>query len=117
MTNLRQITPISFWFPTGQREADHILLYNFHAYNFDSSDSMVSYKLVKVTERTVQVALPQAPGILTEEQFEEKIVQDLESIYEGSISIPHDVVQEWGKDDEPIFDFVISQLNLTKVEE
>lgn len=99
MINARKIEPVSFWAPSGTRIADHIVLYNFHNYNFDGTDSMVSFRLVRfVYQQQAQAEVP-------------------ESIYEGSIAIPNDVVQEWGEDDEPMFDYVITQLNLTRVEE
>lgn len=64
------------------------MLYNFHNYNFDGTDSTVSYRL----------------------QTEEEV-----TLSEGSIAIPDDVVQAWGVDDEPMFDYVATKLNLTKL--
>lgn len=89
--NTREIQPVSFWTPEGEKSADTILLYNFHGYNFDETDSIVSYKL----------------GFIESEKFK--------SLSEGSVALPDSVVQAWGEDDEPIFDYVITQLNLTKV--
>jgi hypothetical protein len=97
MINTRKIKPISFWSKDGDKLADHILLYNFHGYNFDGTDSWVSYKLGKV----------------------ELIEEDKEMFYsyfEGSVPVPNTVVQDWGEDDEPIFDFVIDTLNLDRDE-
>lgn len=95
--NTRRIKPVEFWNDGNTKEATSIRLYNFHGYNFDGSNSIVSYKLE------------------CEESFEvdggESIAQRT-SLFEGSVSVPDDVVQSWGADDEPIFDFVIGELNL-----
>lgn len=85
--NYREISPVSFWSPEGDKIATRILLYNFHGYNFDGTNSIVSYKLQDDGEK---------------------------SLSEGSVSLPDTLVQAWGEDDEPIFDYVISELNLTR---
>lgn len=91
--NKRKIQTLSFWTTSGVKQADHFMLYNFHRYNFDGSPSMVSYKL----------------GYL--EQVGEN-PEYFVSLYEGTVSLPDAVVQEWGADDEPIFDYVKEELNL-----
>lgn len=94
--NYRTIEPVGFWSPEGTKLATRLTLYNFHGYNFDGKDSIVSYKLQEV--------------ILDNEG-----VETLSSLSEGSVAIPDSVVQAWGADDEPIFDYVLDQLNLEKV--
>jgi hypothetical protein len=86
--NTRTIQPVDFWTPEGVKVATTLLLYNFHGYNFDGTDSVVSYKLLSATD---------------------------ESLSEGSVALPDDVVQVWGANDAPIFDYVLTQLNLTEV--
>lgn len=90
--NSREIAPVSFWKPEGDQIADTIVLYNFHGYNFDGSESIVSYRLGFTDANDKWVSLA-----------------------ESSVKIPDSVVQAWGEDDEPIFDFVIGELNLTKI--
>jgi len=99
LSNARKIQPLEFWSPDGIKVADYLVLYNFHGYNFDGTDAMVSFRIAELRENPAMHA------------------QYWESRWEGSIAIPNDVVQTWGEDDEPIFDYVIAQLNLTKVEE
>ena len=95
--NKREIEPVSFWTFDGTKEATHILLYNFHQYNFDGSDSVVSYKLGYVDE------------VVDEDGVEyERWV----SLTEGSVKLPNSLVQSWGSNDEPIFDYVVEELNL-----
>lgn len=97
--NKRKIQPVQFWRQNGASEATHIMLYNFHNYNFDGSDSVVSYKL----------GFEEVVG-----GPEETDVARWTSLYEGSVMLPNTVVQEWGEDDEPIFDYVMEVLNLTR---
>lgn len=97
MINARKIKPVSFWSKEGDQLADHILLYNFHGYNFDGTDSWVSYKLGTVEQINE-----------TQEMFY--------SFFEGSIPLPDTTVQEWGENDEPIFDYVLEELNLERDE-
>lgn len=101
MINARKIQPVQFWKQTGPATADHVLLYNFHNYNFNGTDSVVSYKLGFIE----LVDVPDSSG----EQYERWT-----SLYEGSVLLPNTVVQDWGEDDEPIFDYVIQELNLTR---
>ena len=97
MTNTRLIQPINFWRDGQDVQATSILLYNFHGYNFNDTDSWVSYKLGVVE------VIGEETSVFT-------------SYFEGSIPVPNTVVQEWGEDDEPIFDYVINTLNLTRDE-
>ena len=91
------IQPVTFWIDGVNEIADQICLYNFHGYNFDGSDSLVSYK-VGWSE------------LLTDG---ETVV--FHSYGEGSVSIPDSVVQSWGADDDPIIDFVLTTLNLEAI--
>jgi len=89
--NIRNIQPVEFWTPDGVKVAEEIMLYNFHNYNFDGTDSVVSYRIGNTEgDRWVSLA-------------------------EGSVSLPDNIVQAWGANDEPIFDYVIAELNLTEV--
>lgn len=101
MINARKIQQVNFWKQTGAATADHILLYNFHGYNFDGSDSVVSYKLGFI----------ELVDFVGEDGGQ---VERWTSLYEGSVMLPNEVVQNWGEDDEPIFDYVIQELNLTR---
>ncbi|MFZ9272091.1 MAG: hypothetical protein ACO24B_01605 [Ilumatobacteraceae bacterium] len=98
--NTRKIQPIDFWINGITQSADIILLHNFHGYNFDGTDSMVSYKL----------GFEKA----TEGSDENPLSVTFVSLSENSVCVPNDVVQTWGEDDEPIFDFVIDKLGLKR---
>lgn len=88
--NTRNIQPVSFWTPEGQKQASKIKLFNFHDYNFDQQDtSRVNWQLIESINNNI-----------------------LDS---GSVLIPYSIVEAWGQDDEPIFDYVITTLGLTKI--
>ena len=95
--NKRQIKPVSFWTFDGNKQATHILLYNFHQYDFDGSDSAVSYKLGYTSSTPDLDGNPQEYWV---------------SLTEGSVALPDNLVQSWGTDDDIIFDYVIGELNL-----
>lgn len=92
--NMRNIKPIDFWTPDGTKTADKVMLYNFHGYNFDGTESWVSYR----------VGRSDSDG--------EK--HSFSVFSEGSVSVPDEIVQSWGSDDECIFDHVIATLNLER---
>jgi len=98
--NYREIVPIPFWLPNLPLEASRIVLYNFHNYNFDGTDATVSYRLegVPVSDEYIGTNPP------------------LRLLYEGSVTIPNEIVQNWGEDDEPIFQYVIDVLGLVRAE-
>ena len=103
--SIRQIEEVTSWTAEGYKSADHIQLYNFHNYNFDSSDSSrVSYRLFLLEEQII----PGPDGEPTARPVKTVLL-------EGSVNIPDSVVQAWGEDDEPIFDYVIGELGLVKV--
>ena len=89
--NYRDIEPVDFWTPEGNKSASRIILYNFHGYNFDGTPSSVSYRIGN-----------DVAGVWT-------------SLTEGSVAIPDSVVQSWGADDDCIFNYVLAELNLTEV--
>lgn len=94
--NKRNIQPVSFWTPNGEKQASKIKLFNFHDYNFNQEDtSRVNWNLLEV---------------VTIDEVESFNVLD-----SGSVLIPYAIVETWGEDDEPIFDYVITTLGLTKI--
>jgi hypothetical protein len=93
----KQIKPVSFWTFDGNKQANEIMLYNFHQYDFDGTDSVVSYKL-GYTNSMVD------PNGESQEYWV--------SLNEGSVKLPDSLVQSWGSDDDLIFDYVVGELNL-----
>jgi len=104
--NTRKIQRVDSWNAGVVTYADHIQLYNFHNYNFKSGeDSSVSYRLFRIEELEVDETTMVGTNIVKHVMFE------------GSVALPYQLVAEWGEDDEPIFDYVISALSLVKDEE
>jgi hypothetical protein len=97
MSNIKHIHPVEFWTPSGTIIAEYLMLYNFHDYDFNDSASSVSYKLMRVVEGN-----PEA------EDGDVKY----QSLFEGSVILPYDIVSDWGSDDSPIWNYVMTQLNL-----
>lgn len=94
--NKREIQPVQFWTPDGVKQANMIELFNFHDYNFNQEDtSRVNWNLLE--------------GVLAGE------TQSFNILDSGSVLIPYSIVESWGQDDEPIFNYVIQTLGLTKV--
>lgn len=96
--NTRNIKAVRLWQNGSAQNANVIMLFDFGGYTFTASDSYVSYHLGKFATITT-------PDGDTREEF---II-----LAGGSVSLPYTVVQNWGEDDQPIFDYVINALNLT----
>jgi hypothetical protein len=115
--NYRNITPVSFWTPSGDKEASRIKLRNFSEYNFDGSGGKVYWELLNVTITEQEnyeypeptEAVPNPDPIITIVE-----VENTSTLADGNLYISDDIVQQWGEDDEIIFDFVCSTLGLTK---
>jgi hypothetical protein len=115
--NYRNITPVSFWTPNGDKEASRIKLRNFSEYNFDGSGGKVYWELLNVTITQQEnyeypeptEAVPEPDPIVTMVE-----VENTSTLADGNLYISDDIVQQWGEDDEIIFDFVCSTLGLTK---
>ena len=86
--NTRQIQPIQSWSPdTGNITIDTLRLNDFFHYFFNGGGGMVSYSLASSVS-----------GL---------------DYFNGNIEIPSSVVQQWGADDEPIFQYVAQTLGVT----
>jgi len=88
------IEPISTWLD-GETKSLTIIRFNYYSqYDFNGNAGHVNYSLC-----------------------EEIIKEDITyyaSIINGSINLPWSVVENWGQDDTPIFDYVLQQLQLTR---
>lgn len=104
-TNERKIEPVTAFSPTGVQTAEYIQLFNFSGYNFDGSDmAYVNYELSFYV-----------PEVHENPEVEQKFARGV--VCGGTIRIPDEIVQSWGADDEPIFEYVIETLGLVKASE
>jgi hypothetical protein len=83
--NTRLIQQIDIWSPDGQRTVDKISLDNFYGYKFDDGVGYVDYTLIGYQG---------------------------ESYYNSNVEVPSNIIQQWGADDEIIFDYVATTLGL-----
>ena len=85
--NTRQIAETTTWSPEkGNIILDTLILKDFNHYFFDGGAGMVSYSL------------------------REK--ESLNEYYANNISIPAEILAQWGASDDIIFNYVAQQLNL-----
>ena len=91
--NDRQIQPINLWVNGVSSTAEVITLDGYSGYNFVDSAGEVHYVLSSYDAST-----------------DTKV-----SIIQGVVQLSYDVVENWGTDDQPIFDYVAEQLNIELV--
>jgi len=87
MTNTRKITPISAWTSLGQQTVNMFSLTDFFNYGF----------------------LPFCEGTVTYRLFNTEGESAVELIV-SQLQIPSEIVQQWGSDDNIIFNYVAQQL-------
>jgi hypothetical protein len=99
MDNTRQIQPITFW-QNGKTELAHyLMLYHFGGYDFATGqDCFVAYRLGDIRSSE-------------NEQTPSKFVV----LREDTLPLPAELVAEWGEDDEPIWQYVLTQLDLQEL--
>jgi hypothetical protein len=89
MSNTRQIQPIQIWTSSGNKEINVLALTNFFDYHFDNGSGKVEYKMIN------------ADPLLGATEY-----------FIGTIDIPAFVIQQWGADDDIIWDYVANALGL-----
>lgn len=94
----RNIKAVKIWQNGVNTSANVLKLYNYGGYSFTNSESYVSYRLGK---------------IITVPTIDDGTREEFVTVTEGSLMLPFEVVQNWGDDDQPIFDYVMQALNLT----
>lgn len=88
--NDRQIEPLNLWINGVSSTAEVLTLDGYSGYNFVDSAGEVHYVLSSYDATT----------------------DTKTSIIQGVIQLDYTVVENWGGDDQPIFNFVAQQLNL-----
>lgn len=92
MSNTRSIQPITTWTPEGEKTINLLALSNFSDYHFDNGAGKVEYKLIGVD-----------PELGAMEYFINKL------------EVPASIIQQWGADDDIIWDYVVTTLGLVIV--
>jgi len=94
--NQREITPVSIWTQGVVYNANVLKLCLYTGYGFIASAGQVHYDLIQ-----------------HEEDVDGSIYETI--LAEGNIPLTYALVANWGADDQPIFDYVAQQLQLTLV--
>jgi hypothetical protein len=94
--NQREITPVSIWTQGFIYEANVLKLCLYTGYDFITSAGQVHYDLIQHNE-----------------DVDGSIIETV--LAEGNIPLTYQLVANWGVDDQPIFDYVAQELQLTLV--
>jgi len=107
--NEREITPVMTWKNGTETPLQILRLDNFNGYNFDNFGGFVHYMLVNYVE-TPQVDENGAPVV--DGNGDPVMTVTKTALLDGTVELPETLVQSWGENDQPIFDYVAQQLNL-----
>lgn len=99
-SNAREIESVNLWVSGVQKTADVITMDNYVGYDFRGTPGQIYYTLNEYSEKTEEDG--SVRSILT-------------PLVDGKIFLTTEVADSWGQDDQVIFDFVTSQLNITLV--
>lgn len=106
MSNTRPIQPIQVWTPNGLKSATFLGLSDFFDYHFDNGGGMVTYLLIGM----------ESQGTTTDENGNVVTLPDVAIEYiKDNLSIPSNIVNQWGASDDIIFNYVANTLNLTLI--
>lgn len=94
--NQREITPVSIWSQGYTYQANVLKLCLYTGYDFIASPGQVHYDLIQ-----------------HEEDIDGSIIETI--LAEGNVSLTYTLVENWGINDQPIFDYVAQELQLTLV--
>jgi hypothetical protein len=105
MSNTREISPqVSVWTPSGSKNAKYLALTDFFNYHFDNGGGYVTYKLIG--EQDNGTSTLEDGTVVTNPP-------SLVDLYQSNLSVPSNIVQQWGASDEIIFNYVATTLGLT----
>jgi hypothetical protein len=94
--NQREIAPVNIWTQGFIYQANVLRLSLYSGYDFIASAGQVHYDLIQHE---------QAP----DGSIYETVLAD------GNVPLTYQIVANWGVDDQPIFDFVAQELQLTLI--
>jgi len=94
--NQREITPISIWSEGYTYQANVLRLSLYTGYDFIASPGQVHYDLIQ-----------------HEEDVDGSIYESV--LASGNVPLTYALVANWGADDQPIFDYVAQELQLTLI--
>jgi len=101
-----KIQPITTWVNGESKTLDVLRLDNYFQYDFLMCPGRVHYCICETYT-----------SISTDDNGNQSQVDQYRSIIDGNVELPWSIVEDWGTDDTPIFDYVLQQLNLTRYEQ
>jgi hypothetical protein len=90
--NTKQIEPLEIWTQSGNVSATLIAFTDFYDYHFDNNSGKVNYQLLTFIED-----------------------EGYDVVFSGTLSIPASIIQQWGTDDDVIYNYIIATLGLTSL--
>lgn len=110
--NEREITPKITWVNGTEKELQILRLDNFWGYNFDNFGGYAHYMLINYSVEQ-QLDENNQPVVDANGDPVYNIIKT--PFADGTIELPALLIQSWGANDQPIFDYVATQLNLTLI--
>ena len=110
--NEREITPVSSWVNGAEIPMQIMRLDNFSGYNFDNFGGYAHWMLLNYSE-TPQ--LDENGDPVVDGNGDPVMIVTKTPITDGNTELPVSLVQSWGANDQPIFDYVAQQINITLI--
>lgn len=102
--NERLIQPIATWVNGQAKTLEVLRLDNYFQYDFLMCPGRVHYCLCEVVTVTD-----------TDENGNTTTREEARSIIDGNVDLTWDLVNDWGEDDDIIFEYVLNELNLQQI--
>lgn len=106
MSNTRQVEPKIIWTPQGEKTITIFAISNLSEYHFDNSAAKIEYKLIYMKDNGVQTITNEEDGSVTTIP----LPQSAEELITDTLLIPASIIQEWGTDDNIIFEYATTTL-------
>lgn len=94
-----EIIPITIWKDGVTKTLSVLKLDNYFQYDFLMSPGMVHYCICESKTYTLEDGTEATHYV---------------SVIDGNIQMTWEIIEDWGTDDTPIFDYVLNQLNLIR---
>lgn len=105
MSNTRQIQPKVIWTPQGEKTITIFAISNLSEYHFDNSAAKIEYKLIYMKDNGVQTITNEDGSVTTI-----PLPQSAEELITDTLLIPPSIIQQWGTDDDIIFEYATATL-------
>ena len=110
MANTRQVQPKVIWTPQGEITITIFAISNLSEYHFDNSAAKIGYKLIYIKDNGVQT-ITNEDGTTTTIPLS----PSAEELITDTLLIPPSVIQQWGTNDDIIFEYATETLGFTLI--